>query len=82
MDKKAKDKLEQNMRRYDPNFVAHEIAIHKHSKEVGFITMENLAGVFIDIKMDGYTIRAHWSIGDYIPFVTEQEYLAYRLKHG
>lgn len=79
-----KYEVESAMKSYNKNFVVKEYAYNRREDRYGEITMQNLAGMYVDYtSRDGLvTFRTHWGYNECILFDDEKEMLVHKLKNS
>lgn len=77
-------KFQKEMQRYNYDFIASEYVYNIREKQYGEITMQNLAGVYVEYyPFPGcVTVRTNWSACDCVYFNNEKEMLVHKIKNG
>jgi hypothetical protein len=75
--------IQKEMQKYDKHFLAKEYAFNWKEKQYGEITMQNLAGAYVDYRSfpECVTFRTHWPTHDCIFFDNEKEMLVHKIKN-
>jgi hypothetical protein len=84
MDKEYKERIQKEMRKYNPNFVAYEYLYNTREGKLGEITSQNLAGAYVRYlsKSGEVWFMSHWIWRECVAFQSEQEFLVWQIKNS